>query len=243
MDQQVMNVTLALHSNAFEPVMLIKPRDWNPTWTFICLNPMTLSFTIVFSTFTPKSGQISHARKLFDEMTQRDNFSWNAMLSLYAKSGFCRKWVCRPGTGCIFRGCRRKGVFGEIREKDEVCWTTMIVGCAQNGMEEDALLLFSEMLVENSRSDGYTISSVVSSCAKLASLYHGQVVHGKAFLMGVNDDLLVSSALVDMYCKCGVTRDAWAVFRMMPTRNVISWNSMIGGYAQNGQDLEALSLL
>ncbi|KAJ6857056.1 hypothetical protein NC651_038680 [Populus alba x Populus x berolinensis] len=281
-----------------------------------------------------KSGEISHARKLFDEMTQRDNFSWNAMLSLYAKSG---KWARRPGTGMqkeghkpteythvsVLNACTqlldlRRGkqihgriiicnlggnvfvcnaltdlyarcgeidqarklfdrmvirnvvsnlkpdqvtvssvlgayiqggyidearkVFGEVREKDEVCWTTMIVGCAQNGKEEDALLLFSEMLLENARPDGYTISSVVSSCAKLASLYHGQVVHGKAFLMGVNDDLLVSSALVDMYCKCGVTRDAWTIFSTMQTRNVVSWNSMIGGYALNGQDLEALSL-
>ncbi|XP_034918203.1 putative pentatricopeptide repeat-containing protein At5g09950 isoform X2 [Populus alba] len=209
-----------------------------------------------------RCGEIDQARKLFDRMVIRNVVTWNLMISGYLKNRQPEKCIdlfhemqvsnLKPDQvtvssvlGAYIQGGyidEARKVFGEVREKDEVCWTTMIVGCAQNGKEEDALLLFSEMLLENARPDGYTISSVVSSCAKLASLYHGQAVHGKAFLMGVNDDLLVSSALVDMYCKCGVTRDAWTIFSTMQTRNVVSWNSMIGGYALNGQDLEALSL-
>ncbi|KAJ7951557.1 putative Pentatricopeptide repeat-containing protein [Quillaja saponaria] len=135
-----------------------------------------------------------------------------------------------------------KKAFSEIKKKDKICWTTMIVGYAQNRREEDALMLFGDMLYQNIRPDSFTISSIVGSCAKLASLYHGQAVHGKAVLMGVDDNMLVSSALVDMYCKCGVTSDAWVIFELMPTRNVISWNAMLRGYAQNGQVSEALSL-
>ncbi|KAI9087351.1 hypothetical protein K1719_030671 [Acacia pycnantha] len=142
------------------------------------------------------------------------------------------------------RGCvdDAKTMFGKITKRDEICWTTMVVGYAQNGREEDALLLFCDMLHENVRPDSFTISSVVSSCAKLASLYHGQVVHGKSILMGVDDNMLVSSALVDMYCKCGVTSDAWVIFEAMPTRSVVSWNAMIRGYARNGQGSEAVAL-
>nr|KJB64999.1 hypothetical protein B456_010G075400 [Gossypium raimondii] len=133
-------------------------------------------------------------------------------------------------------------VFNLIKNKDKVSWTTMIVGYVQNGKEEDALNLFAKMLAEGVKPDSFTISSVISSCAKLAYLCNGQVVHGKAILLGVDNDLLVSSALVDMYCKCGITKEAWIVFDMMPSRNVVSWNVMIRGYAQNGQDLEALVL-
>ncbi|KAF5458984.1 hypothetical protein F2P56_022976 [Juglans regia] len=209
-----------------------------------------------------KCSDIDRARWLFDRMLNKNVVSWNSIISGYVKNRHpekCIELFCEMKSlgmkpdqvtvsnvlgayfqcGCVDEASR---IFTEIEEKDKICWTTMIVGNAQNGREEDALMFFSSMLLANIRPDSFTISSVVSSCAKLASLYHGLAVHGKAVHIGVEHDLLVSSALVDMYCKCGVTADAWMVFKMMPTWNVVSWNAMIGGYAQNGKDLEALAL-
>ncbi|XP_041007280.1 pentatricopeptide repeat-containing protein At4g02750-like [Juglans microcarpa x Juglans regia] len=209
-----------------------------------------------------KCSDIDRARWLFDRMLNKNVVSWNSIISGYVKNRHpekCIELFCEMKSlgmkpdqvtvsnvlGAYFQ-CgyvdEASRIFTQIEEKDKICWTTMIVGNAQNGREEDALMFFSSMLLANIRPDSFTISSVVSSCAKLASLYHGLAVHGKAVHIGVEHDLLVSSALVDMYCKCGVTADAWMVFKMMPTWNVVSWNAMIGGYAQNGQDLEALAL-
>ncbi|KAF7822122.1 pentatricopeptide repeat-containing protein [Senna tora] len=209
-----------------------------------------------------KCSNIDGARWLFDQMVNKNVVSWNLMISVYVKkgnpdecirlfdemqiSGFKPDQITVSNVLSAYCQCGRvddaKKIFGKITKKDEICWTTMMVGYAQNGREEDALLLFGNMLHENVKPDSFTISSVVSSCAKLASLSLGQVVHGKAIILGVDDNLLVSSALVDMYCKCGVTSDAWVIFKAMPTRSVVTWNAMIRGYARNGQVLEALAL-
>ncbi|XP_010268254.1 PREDICTED: pentatricopeptide repeat-containing protein At2g22070-like [Nelumbo nucifera] len=207
-----------------------------------------------------KCGKIDNARWLFDQMVDRNVVSWNSMISGYLKNKEPEKCLdlfhsmqlsgVKPDlvtvssvlgaylqSGLIEDATR---IFKEMKEKDRVSWTTMIVGYAQNGKEEDALVLFGKMLSENVNPDGFTISSVVSACARLASVDRGKVVHGKAILIGVEAELQVSSALIDMYSKCGEITDASAVFDMMQARNVVSWNAMIVGCAQNGRDQEAL---
>ncbi|XP_020963817.1 pentatricopeptide repeat-containing protein At2g21090-like [Arachis ipaensis] len=158
-----------------------------------------------------KYGDIHRARWFFDRTTYKNVVSWNLMISGYVKLGNHDKHV---------DDARR--MFSEIPRKDEICWTKMIVGYAQNRREDDALMLFGDMLHGDVRPDIYTISSVVSSCAKLASLCHGQVVDGKVIVMSVDHSMLVSSALVDLYCKCAVTLDAWRNFGTMPIRNMIT---------------------
>ncbi|GJY61361.1 pentatricopeptide repeat-containing protein [Tanacetum coccineum] len=182
-----------------------------------------------------KCGEIDAARWLFDRMGNRN-----------VVSGLKPDMVTVSNVlGAFFQMGRideARKLFAEVEEKDVISWTTMIVGHVQSGKEEDALVLFSEMLRENVRPDKFTISSIVSSCARLASLVYGQAIHGKAVHMGVDDDTLVSSALVDMYSKCGEPVEAQNIFNTIPAKTIVSWNSLILGYAQNGKDLEALGL-
>ncbi|KAK6941474.1 E motif [Dillenia turbinata] len=210
-----------------------------------------------------KCGAIDHARWLFDRMDNRNIVSWNSIISGYLRNGQPERCLelfhemrvsgLMPDQvtvsnvlGAYFQTGRvddASNMFRAIKGKaDKVCWTTMIAGSVQNGREEGALMLFCEMLRENVRPDSFAISVAVSACAKLASMCDGEIIHGISVHIGIEHDLLVSSSLVDMYSKCGNTEDAWVVFKAMPTRNVVSWNSMIVGYAQNGKDSEALGL-
>ena len=43
-----------------------------------------------------------------------------------------------------------------------------------------------------------------------------------ALVFGFESDLFVSSALVDMYCRCGLLSDAWKLFDDIPQRSVDS---------------------
>eukprot|EP00250_Pteridium_aquilinum_P022497 c25392_g4_i1 orf=1-234(+) len=44
-----------------------------------------------------------------------------------------------------------------------------------------------------------------------------------------------------MYAKCGSLSKAQDVLEKLPSRDVVSWNALISGYAQEGQGEQALN--
>ena len=80
------------------------------------------------------------------------------------------------------------------------------------------------------------------SCADVGSLRIGRAIHGYTVRAGFELLVNVSTALVDMYAKCGLIGIARLVFDRMRVKNVVSWNSMIDGYAQCGDSGEAMTL-
>eukprot|EP01018_Ginkgo_biloba_P019477 Gb_00849 [translate_table: standard] len=88
----------------------------------------------------------------------------------------------------------------------------------------------------------FTFASILPACAISRSLEHGKEVHKGIIRSGLQPDVFVGSALVDMYIKCGSIEYARHVFDKMTERNVVSWTTMIAGYTQNGNVDEALKL-
>ncbi|MCL7026860.1 hypothetical protein MKW94_024295 [Papaver nudicaule] len=76
----------------------------------------------------------------------------------------------------------------------------------------------------------YFVNRVVSSCAKLGSLYLARQVHSTIIKLGFSSNVFIGSALVDMYCKCGTIIDARRLFDEIPEKNVVTWNSLFSGY-------------
>ena len=52
----------------------------------------------------------------------------------------------------------------------------------------------------------------------------------------------MSTAIVDMYSKCGAIKQATIVFGRMGKKNVITWTAMLVGLSQNGYAEDALKL-
>lgn len=133
-------------------------------------------------------------------------------------------------------------IFHHAPKLDIVCWNTMIAGFSQNSLEKEAFMFFKKMLQKRMVPTHFSYATVLSCCAKSSSLFQGKQIHAQVEKEGQATDVFVGSALINMYCKCGDVSDARQFFNTMPTRNTVTWNEMIHGYAQNGQGYEALCL-
>jgi pentatricopeptide repeat protein len=162
----------------------------------------------------------------------RNGFSSNvfvgtALIHMYAKFG------------CVEDA---RQVFDKMSEPDVVSWTAMILGYAQGDQANEALVLFHQLQLVGVVPDSVTVVGVLQACARLGTLEEGKLVHGYVIRSGFQSDAFVGTSLVDMYAKCGIVDVARRVFDKMSKRNVVSWNAMISGYAQNGFADEALGL-
>ncbi|XP_059066769.1 pentatricopeptide repeat-containing protein At3g24000, mitochondrial [Cryptomeria japonica] len=174
-----------------------------------------------------KCGSIQIARELFDKIHQRNIISWNAMLAAYAQDGELDEAL---------------KLFEEMPRRDVVSWTAMVSGYAQNGFFEKALETFKQMQLAGVKPVSATYASILPACGKLGALKQGMDIHQSIIENGFLSDVVVVSAVVDMYAKCGSIHMARQLFDKMSRRNLISWNAMIAGYAVNGFCKDALEL-
>ncbi|KAK7354472.1 hypothetical protein VNO80_19936 [Phaseolus coccineus] len=134
-------------------------------------------------------------------------------------------------------GCARV-VFDGLEGRNWVSWTAMLGVYCHNGESESVLGLVREWSVV----DVYSFGTIIRACSALAAVRQGKEVHCQYVRKGGWRDVVVESALVDMYAKCGSVDFAYRLFLRMEVRNLITWNSMIGGFAQNGRGQEGLEL-
>ncbi|KAG9441960.1 hypothetical protein H6P81_017814 [Aristolochia fimbriata] len=132
--------------------------------------------------------------------------------------------------------------FHEMPSKDVVSWTQMASGYLQCGQPAKALHAVAEMRSVGIWPNKFTIATAINACANLASLEEGKKNHGLRIKLGDSMDACVDNAIIDLYAKCGFMDSALGVFRGMNENSVVSWTTMIMGYAQNGLVREALEI-
>ncbi|KAL3379039.1 hypothetical protein AABB24_004786 [Solanum stoloniferum] len=133
--------------------------------------------------------------------------------------------------------------FNRYLDKSDVfSWNSIIADLARSGDAVEALRAFSSMRKLSLKPNRSTFPCAVKSCSSLFDLTSGKQTHQQALIFGYDTDLFVSSALIDMYSKCGQLADARKLFDQIPQKNVVSWTSMITGYVQNDLPHEAILL-
>ncbi|KAH9671779.1 pentatricopeptide repeat-containing protein [Citrus sinensis] len=102
--------------------------------------------------------------------------------------------------------------------------------------------LVSLMLASQTKPDHITFNDVMGACAEMATLEMGTQLHCYIMKTGLALDVFVRNGLIDMYIKYGSFGSAWELFNFMEDPDVVSWSSLIMGYAQFGCGEEALKL-
>ncbi|CAK7346872.1 unnamed protein product [Dovyalis caffra] len=174
-----------------------------------------------------KCGSPNDACKLFSELKTYDTILLNSMITVYSNSGRIED---------------AKQIFNTMPSKSLISWNSMIVGLSQNGCPVEALNLFGIMNKLDLRMDRFNLGSVISACGSISSLELGEQIFARATAIGLDSDEVISTSLVDFYCKCGFVDKGRKLFDTMTKSDEISWNSMLMGYATNGHGLEALTL-
>ncbi|KAI3903542.1 hypothetical protein MKW98_032196 [Papaver atlanticum] len=158
---------------------------------------------------------------------EMDVFVGSSLIKLYAENGAI---------------CDAHELFEKLPVKDSVLWNVMINGYVKNGDLKKAMDVFTQMRYTEIMPNYVTFACVLSICASEMKLEMGRVLHGLAISCGVDSESPVANTLLAMYSKSGCLYEARKIFDMTPRTDLVTWNGMIAGYAQNGSLVEACDL-
>lgn len=151
----------------------------------------------------------------------------NAIVNAYGKCGSL--WLAQE-------------MFQKMLERDEFAWNAIISAHAEHGKCREAFELFRQMQMEGMLPNKLTYLSIIDTCANDANLSEGKWAQVQVVGNSFETDVVIATALSDMYGKCGLAEGALSCFNIMPGRDVVSWNAMAKIYSQHGLGMQALGL-
>ncbi|KAL7110319.1 hypothetical protein ACP275_05G017600 [Erythranthe tilingii] len=128
-----------------------------------------------------------------------------------------------------------------LQDRNLATWNLVFRGLCEMGRSKEMLCVYNYMKSDDLEPNGLTFCYLIWGCGYERFLDQGMQLHGCVIKKGlVNSNLFVANALVDFYSACGIFTDTRKSFEVIPTEDVISWNSMVSVCAANGYSFEAL---
>ncbi|KAI5669307.1 hypothetical protein M9H77_19160 [Catharanthus roseus] len=180
-----------------------------------------------------RHGACLHALALAEGLVHSNVFVCNALVAMYGRCG------------ALFDARQMFEEMLQIGIYDVISWNSIMAAYVQNGEYRKAMDLFKLMASKadiSLRADAVSLVNILPACASLNAGGRGREAHAYAVRRGLNEDMFVVNALVDMYAKCGLIDEAERIFRRMEVKDVVTWNAMVTGYSQIGRYADALSL-
>lgn len=122
---------------------------------------------------------------------------------------------------------RLRPSLANMLERSLSLWNHTIRELSQRGQGQEALQAFHQMLLEGSIPSKATYVCLMSAFTCQTDMGQGKRMHSLIMDRAFHLDVVVGTALVSMYVRCGSTIKARLFFDEMPIRNVITWTMMI----------------
>ncbi|PKA51216.1 Pentatricopeptide repeat-containing protein [Apostasia shenzhenica] len=132
--------------------------------------------------------------------------------------------------------------FDEMPVKDVVSWTALMAGYTQSDQPKEALALFPAMLSSDCKPNNFTFATLLNACGATAEVNTGMQIHACCVKNGCHLDVYVGSSLLDMYSRHGKMAEACSAFDSLDSKNEVSWNALIAGFARKQDQVNAIRL-
>lgn len=195
---------------------------------YVIQNHITMDLSICNSIVAlyAKCGSLDFARELFEEMSEKDDITYSALISGHMLHGFVDEAM---------------NLFKRMKNPGLSVWNAVVSGQVQNNQKEGALHLIQEMQILGLKPNSITISSIFPVVSSFSNLNAAKEIHGYTIRNDYDRYVYVATAIIDAYGKMGFMHGAELVFhKAKKVTSVIIWTAMISAYAGHGYSNRAL---
>ncbi|KAF7830401.1 pentatricopeptide repeat-containing protein [Senna tora] len=171
-------------------------------------------------------GKCTHACILKSQQSQ-DPFLTNNLITMYTKNG-------------SLQSARR--LFDIAPRRDLITWNAILSAHTEPENIQEGFYLFRLLRKSLVLTSPHTLAPVFKMCLLSGYLWASQALHAYAVKIGLEWDVFVSGALVNIYSKFRRIREARILFDGIPLRDVVLWNVMMKAYVEMGLQEQALLL-
>ncbi|KAL8127132.1 pentatricopeptide repeat-containing protein At1g19720 isoform X1 [Apium graveolens] len=214
-----------------------------------------------------KCDKLEAAEEVFEKITGKDVYTYNSMIGGYIQAGYCGKahdlFTRMRDSGVqpnvvtwnvmiagyiqnededqamdLFHKMEKDGSI----KRDTATWNALISGHVQNGNKNKALSIFRQMQSSCVGPNSVTILSILPACADVISAKIVKEIHSFILRRNLQSELSVANYFIDTYAKSGNLVYSKTIFDEIPTKDIISWNTIMAGAVLHGYSNDALYL-